>query len=292
MTCEANKSASVWLIGGTSESAELALALEAQRVPFIVSVTTEAARRLYPAIAQVVVGALSRPQMAEFVQRQQVKCVLDASHPFAASVSEGAIATALSLNIAYIRYERSLVSSSTSLDISPQQCLEGLGTSHKVSFYTSVETLLNISQLRDRRILFTLGYRTLLRASQQLAQLRQTSQLFVRILPSPAALSAALTAGFNAREIAALRPPITYELEKALWQQWNISAVIAKASGEAGGEATKRRLAAELGVELRLLKRPPVAYPHQTSCLSEAVSFCQRQLSTLSLGAHPADVTI
>ncbi|MFK8185369.1 MAG: precorrin-6A/cobalt-precorrin-6A reductase [Phormidesmis sp.] len=282
----------VWLIGGTSESAELAVTLAAQGIPFVVTVTTETARQLYAETTQVVIGTLTLTQMAKFVRQQDVVCIVDASHPFARVVSEGAIAIAtqrvsatgpiekpidwpventteketavsLSREIAYLRYERN--------QILPDN-------QSPVSIDTSLKTLLNCPQLHHQRILFTLGYQSLLTYTDELSRLRQKSKLFARILPSQVAISAALAAGFSSKEIVALRPPISLALEKALWQQWAISMVVAKASGHAGGEAIKRQVAAELGVHLRLLERPPITYPLQTSCVSDVISFCKAQL--------------
>jgi precorrin-6A/cobalt-precorrin-6A reductase len=73
-----------------------------------------------------------------------------------------------------------------------------------------------------------------------------------------------------------LRPPISNDLEAALWRQWQISLVITKASGSAGGEDIKRKVAAELGVSLVVITRPDVAYPLQTSDLLEALEFCRK----------------
>ena len=232
------------------------------------------AKRLYPASASVFVGALEPAQMATFLQQQRIACILDASHPFAKVVSEGAIAaTKLPQNVfqtAYLRYERKPLSPETSRNQS--------ALSH-VLISTSLDEILNNSKLHHQNILLTLGQRSLRTHASQLIQLRQTSRLFVRILPSPAALSAAIAAGFGSKEIIALRPPISCELEKALWQQWQISLVIAKASGRAGGEDTKRQLAAELGISLWLLERPPVFYPQQTHSVVEALQFCAQQLA-------------
>jgi precorrin-6A/cobalt-precorrin-6A reductase len=68
-------------------------------------------------------------------------------------------------------------------------------------------------------------------------------------------------------------------LEKALWQQWDISLVVTKASGAAGGEAIKRQVAAELGIPLIVIARPVVEYPQQTSDLEAALEFCQTHLN-------------
>ena len=51
----------------------------------------------------------------------------------------------------------------------------------------------------------------------------------------------AIAAGFTTDKIIAIRPPINKELEQALWQQWQISLVVTKASAKAGGEDIKKR---------------------------------------------------
>jgi precorrin-6A/cobalt-precorrin-6A reductase len=100
--------------------------------------------------------------------------------------------------------------------------------------------------------------------------------LFARILPSPTALEAVLAAGFTPDRIIALRPPITAELEVALWRQWQITQVITKASGQAGGEDRKQAIAAKLGVRLIRIARPAIAYPKQTDSLDTAIEFALR----------------
>jgi precorrin-6A/cobalt-precorrin-6A reductase len=257
--------AQIWLIGGTCESVELAIALFAQKLPYIVTVTTEAARHLYPAAVSVQVGKMTLPAMETFVRQQQIRCILDASHPFATQISREAIALSQRQfePIAYLRYERPVISAHNK----PQQ-------SDFVITMCSLEELLASGILQHQRVLLTLGCRDLYRFSA----LRQTSQLFARILPSVDAIAQAQAAGFAPSELIALRPPVSAALEKALWQQWRISKVVAKASGHPGGEAIKRQVARELATELILLQRPTLHYPQQIHTVSEAVQFCAQIL--------------
>jgi len=253
----------IWLIGGTSESAQLAIALLEQKIPYLVTVTTESARRLYPPSANVQVGKMSPEQMSAFIQAQRIAGILDASHPFACEISQQAIALQ---TVPYLRYERAAVQ---------PQVLESAQA--KVTVVDSIEALLASPRLHHQRVLLTLGCRDLYRFST----LRQTTQLFARILPSIEAIAQARAAGFTPDEIVALKPPISAALEKALWQQWSISQVVAKSSGHPGGETVKRQVAAELGVELILLRRPPVNYPQQTSSEHEAIKFCRQTIEAL-----------
>jgi precorrin-6A/cobalt-precorrin-6A reductase len=282
----------IWLIGGTSESAAIAQALHEQKLPYIVTVTTESARMLYPPSAQVQVGKMTPAAMADFVEYQNIVGILDASHPFACEISRQAIAltqqpnlhnfhcTSPAQSLSYLRYERSDVSQTdvSQTKIEHNKALSGSSVTGLVTTVQSIKALLESGLLEHQRVLLSLGCRDLYRFSP----LRQTSQLFARILPSVDAIAQAQLAGFAPHELIALRPPISAALEKALWQQWNISKVVAKASGHPGGEATKRQVAEELGVGLILLQRPTLRYPQQTNALSTAVQFCAQRLQSHS----------
>ena len=281
--------AHVWLVGGTSESAALARALSKSGVPYVVTVTTTTAKKLYPDTATVWVGQLSASSIDAFIAHWQVRCILDASHPFAIEISRLAIAVTNravdSAVISYLRYERTEVCQQSS----PEQVISGTGSSDQrnidtnntdglITFISSLSGLLDSGVLQHQRVLFTLGYRQLSEFAPRLDSLRQTSQLFVRVLPSLRSLSAVLAAGFSDQEIVAIKPPISLALERALWQQWEISVVVAKASGIAGGEAVKRAIALELGIRLILIERPTIIYPQQTNLISEAIEFCAKTL--------------
>lgn len=245
----------IWLIGGTQESAQLARAIAQANLSCIVSITTESAIALYPAGFPVHVGALAADAVFDFLQKHQISVVLDASHPFAAEISRSAIAACTQQNLPYLRFERARIAAH--------------GTT-----VTNFEQLLNCDWLAGKRVLLTIGYRFL--PLFQAWQAKAT--LFTRILPSTVALETALKSGFTSDRIIALRPPISYELERSLWQQWQISVVVTKASGAPGGEDTKRQVAEQLGVQLILVERPAIAYPQQTSDVSDAIAFCRQFL--------------
>ncbi|MBW4649535.1 MAG: cobalt-precorrin-6A reductase [Kastovskya adunca ATA6-11-RM4] len=247
----------LWLIGGTTESAQLAKAIAALQLPCTVTVTTAAATALYPQCPhlQIVVGRLDDIQLARFCKKWQITAILDASHPYAIAVSKSAITLASQYQIPYLRFERPTLETSTP------------GLIHLDSF----ETLINGNYLEGQRVLLTVGYKAL----PLFKDWRDRATLFARILPSVASLEAALAAGFTADRIIAFRPPIPSELEKALWRHWDISLVVTKASGKAGGEAIKRTVAAELAIPLVVIARPEITYPQQTSDVSVALEFCQ-----------------
>ncbi len=256
----------IWLIGGTQESAALAAAIAHASLPCTISVTTESALALYSTASslRVWVGRLTPEKLEEFLQQQQIVAVLDASHPYAVEISKSAITAAQKRQIPYLRYERPAVDTQLS---APQ-----------VIQLDSFDTLLAGDYLHSSRVLLTLGYRPL----HLFQPWHGCSTLFARILPSAIALEAASIAGFTPDRLICLRPPISADLERALWLQWEISLVVTKASGTAGGEDVKRTVAAELGIPLVIISRPTVTYPQQTSDLLSALEFCRQYVSSVS----------
>ena len=258
----------LWLIGGTSESAAIARILDARQIPYCITVTTENARSLYGPEAQVWVGAIEVEAMPQFIQSRKISKVLDASHPFATAVSQGAIAAAESCSIPYLRFER------------PPRQLQAEGSSQAEGSNTvsllNLAMLLQPQWLEGSRTLLVLGYRML----AQLKPWQKRARLYARILPSQVALNSALAAGFTPNRLIALRPPVSPELEAALWRQWEITQVVAKASGTAGGENVKRAIAQQLGVRLILIDRPAVGYPRQTQEIAIALDFAGKSPPT------------
>ncbi|MGI0486810.1 cobalt-precorrin-6A reductase [Pantanalinema rosaneae CENA516] len=260
----------LWLIGGTQESAALAQAIALSGLNCIISVTTEAARSLYPSApnVQVWVGYLTATSCPTFLQTYQIGAILDASHPFAVEISQLAIAVAQTYHLPYLRYERPEISGEMG-EIGEMGQLASL---RNLVYLDSLDTLLQGDYLMGQRVLLTLGYRSL----SLFQSWQERATLFARILPSMTALEAALQAGFTSDRLIAFRPPLSVSLERALWQHWQMTMVVTKASGTAGGELVKRQLAAELGIPLVVIGRPAIAYPQQTSDLSVALAFCQQ----------------
>ena len=249
----------LWLIGGTSDSVAIALALKSSLSCMVITVTTETARSLYPAEFLVRVGCLSASGMQVFCREHNIKAIVDASHPYAVEVSQNALTTAQALNIPYLRYERPLAEASVKSD--------------RVTVLDSWETLLTGQYLSGKRVLLTVGCKAL----PLFKSWQERTQLWARILPKPESLHIALAAGFTSDRLICLRPPINLELEAALWRQWQISLVVTKASGKAGGEAIKTQVASQLDIPLIVIARPKVDYPQQTSCIREVIAFCRQQ---------------
>jgi precorrin-6A/cobalt-precorrin-6A reductase len=244
-----------WIIGGTSESVMVAQAIAEKNFFCIVTVTTADAVKLYPVLPnlRIRVGQLKEFQIHEFIRQEKIIAIIDASHPYAIAISETVIQIAQALQIPYLRYERA-----------------ELVLSQNITVLENFETLLAGNYLTNQRVLLTVGYKILPRFKIWQSQ----AVLFARILPSRESLKVSLESGFTSDRLIGIRPPISMDLEKALWQQWNISLVVSKASGQAGGEEIKQRVSQLLGIPLIVIARPNVDYPQQTNNLNEVLRFC------------------
>lgn len=261
-----NQKCCLWLIGGTGESRILAKAIASLEIPCIVTVTTEAAQNLYPVNTvnfQIWIGKLDYNKVSWFLEKYKIGGILDASHPHAAEVSKLAIASSHQYQIPYLRYERPLINKPD--------------LSSNILHLDSFDTLIAGNYLVEHRVMLTLGYRTL--PKFQVCQNRGI--LFARILPSIVSLQTALNCGFTPDRIIAMRPPISIALETALWQQWNISLVVTKASGQAGGESIKRQVAATLNIPLIIIDRPSITYPQSTDDIETAINFCRQYIPNI-----------
>jgi precorrin-6A/cobalt-precorrin-6A reductase len=246
-----------WLIGGTSESAKLAQILAARWIFTTITVTTVAGKKLYPdsPYLQIRVGRLlSDLETEKFCREENIKGIIDASHPFAITISQRAIAISSLLDIPYLRYERST--------------LETNGT--KTIICDSFTTLTQGNYLAGERVLLTIGCNHL----YLFKDWQEKATLFTRILPTLNSIEIAYAAGFTPERIIAVRPPVSFELELALWRHWDISLVVSKANGIAGGEEIKQKVANILNIPLIIISRPKLDYRQITDNLDEVINFC------------------
>jgi precorrin-6A/cobalt-precorrin-6A reductase len=259
----------LWLIGGTSESREIARAIAPLNMPVTITVTTPEAIKLYEeilidhALVKVWVGILNDQNLSEFYDQQKFAKIIDASHPYATEISQLAINFSHNNQIPYLRYERSPVNITEPVE-------------ENIIYLENFTDLINGEYLTNQRVFLTTGYKTL----HLFQSWQERATLFTRILPNINTLQATLNLGFTPDRIVAIRPPISAELEIALWQHWQISLVVTKASGQAGGEKQKRAIARQLNIPLIIIQRPLIEYPDQTDDLQQAIAFCTDHLDS------------
>jgi len=231
----------IWLLSGTGEGPPLATALLARGWRLRVWVVSEGAARSYPAAPalELAVGPIGGTKaVAEALARAEAAgegpaWVVDATHPFARRISAD-LAEACRLRAQpLLRLQRPL------LPLGGATLLENLSA------------LITVP-LTGRSLLLAIGARHLASAVAH----SPGSRHHARILPSSGALAEAMAAGLAADRVACLRPSPGGLIERALCRRWGIEAVLCRRSGGVT-EHLWHTLAAEFGLPLLLLERPP-----------------------------------
>ena len=245
----------LWLIGGTSESKQIARSLADLDYPWLATVTTPPAVRLYGSLpGRVEVTRLTATTVEGFLSTRNIQAIVDASHPFATEISCIAIQAAKTHNIPYLRYERPIVPLQPSTLLLP-----------------NFASVLQPQYLEHQRVLLTTGVKTL----GLFREWHTRSQLWARILPTDWSKQQALAAGFPATRLIQQKLPFIRERELQLWRSLNLTKVVTKQSGDAGGFALKQDIAGQLGIDLIAIARPPMQYPQSANTLGDVICFCQ-----------------
>ena len=79
---------------------------------------------------------------------------------------------------------------------------------------------------------------------------------YPRVLPSVSSLEACQAAGFPPKQIIAMQGPFSAELNRAVIRQLDISVLVTKESGAAGGFEEKCAAARDTGCRLIVVERP------------------------------------
>lgn len=237
-TDDATGSIPVYLIGGTTEANRAAKRLAAEGFEVTVSVATE----LGAAPAAAVAGAVDAgPKQAAAIAGRSLElgaaAIIDCSHPYAMAASAESRSAARETGLPYLRYCRAPVSIS----------------GDKVTRVDSWEEAVRCLREREDedRALLTVGTRHLE------AFAAAGLDCVARILPVPESLAECRRLGIGPERIIAAYPPFTVDFNRACIRHAGAGILVTKESGQEGGLPEKAQAAAEAGIELLLVGRPP-----------------------------------
>lgn len=234
----------ILLLAGTSDARSLARKIKEQGMNMTATVVNErTAKELERAGIKVHVGRLPADAFAEMIKQLGITAVVDASHPFAEEASKNAIQAAAQCEIPYLRYER------PSLDyIHPS-----------IIAVDSYEAAAELAASKKGVIMLTTGSKTLPLFAGKLLH-HPGIRLVTRILPRTESLAVCEKIGFPQENIIAIQGPFTKAFNKAIYEQFGVTLMITKESGQAGSVDEKVAAAIELGIETIMIKRPSIPY--------------------------------
>lgn len=228
----------IFLFGGTTEGRLLADFLEAQQIPAVVFVATAYGQSLLQTSyrwLEVRCGRLQEEEMLRQMAQEQPLAVIDATHPYAAAVTENIRKACEMADIIYYRVLR------------PREKAAGC------HYFASMQDLLCWLQNTKGVIFSTLGSKEL-SAFQALSQYE--NRLVARVLPNQEALEQCTRLHLKGRQVIAVQGPFSQALNRQMFLDWQAAILVTKESGQNGGFLEKIAAAQNCGMEIAVLERP------------------------------------
>ena len=232
----------ILIFAGTTEGRKLSECLSKADILHTVCVATEYGEIVLTenACAHVHRGRMDVEEMSAFISDGQFSTVVDATHPYAQVVTENIRTAMKGKDIPYIRLKRETDDSYDYDKIRSFECNEDCA-----------EALLQI----NGNILLTTGSKEL---SVYCGHENIKDRLYVRVLPGLESLSLCNENGIMGRHILALQGPFTVDMNEAMLRQYDISCLVTKKSGRAGGYIEKLEAAKRLDIPVYVVERANV----------------------------------
>ena len=223
----------VIIFAGTTEGRKLSEYLAVRKVPVTACVATEYGETLLTETEYLKVhaGRMDEAAMGQFFEEQKTELVVDATHPYAAVVSENVAAACKKAGVEYLRLIRESSTSET----------------EDAVLVDSVDEAVNFLKETEGNILATTGSKELFKYT---VIPNYESRVFARVLSTAEVASACEKLGFVGRNLICMQGPFSVEMNLAMLREYKISYLVTKESGIAGGYPQKCEAAAMAGVGL------------------------------------------
>ncbi len=233
-------SATILLIGGTSETGAIAEGLAAAGCAVLVSTATDLPLHTgrHPAIRRRH-GRLTSDEFAALIRAEGINAVVNAAHPFAADVRAATREAARRCAIPHFEFMR------------PTAALPA-GNLHRAADHAAAARL---AVRLGKKILLTIGVNNL--PPYVTAARAAGAGLLARVLTHPASDAAARAAGLRDDEIAGARGAAAPAEITELIRRHRVDVLVTKDSGAAGGVPAKCAAAFQAGCAVVLVQRPP-----------------------------------
>ncbi len=245
----------ILLIGGTSETAPLGLALASSGWNVLVSTATDVPLDVgnHPNVAHRS-GKLDESAMAQLMKERGISIVVDASHPYASTVRSTARNVSQRLGIPYLTYVRPAV-------------VEEQDFIHRAADH---EHAAREAFTFGRPVLLTTGSRNL---TPYASEARRTGvPLIVRVLQHPDSLDACRSAGIPETNIVTGRGPFSTQDNRSVIRRFSIGCLVTKDSGAAGGVPEKIDAARQENCRVVVIGRPELSGEATCSTFDEVLA--------------------
>jgi precorrin-6A/cobalt-precorrin-6A reductase len=232
----------ILLIGGTSDTAPLAERLARGGLRVLVSTATD--QQLCVGSHENITrrsGPLDCRRLRELIERESIRAVVDASHPYATEIRHNAHSVAGQLGLPYLTYVRPLA-------VDENQS--------GVCFANDHEEAAKRAFAFGRGVLITTGSNNL---DQYVAEARRTGlPLSARVLPRKESVEQCSRAGIAPQDVITRQGPFSVQENRKHIRQVGAGVLVTKDGGEASGVRDKLEAARLEGCAVVVIRRPGI----------------------------------
>lgn len=243
----------ILIFGGTTEGRLLAEYCHQQEIEAYVSVVSGYGADLLPEseYLHVLSGRMAGEAMEGFMKRASIRAVFDATHPYAAEATRNIKEACGRAGVSYLRVTRESAAAENPGGDSGKGPAAAFAS--QVVYVHSVEEAVCYLKDREGDILVTTGSKEL---AAYTALPGYEERLYMRVLPSCAAISACEDIGIRGKRIIAMQGPFSEEMNRAMMRQLGVRYLVTKEAGTAGGFLEKLSAAEALSVTAVVIGRP------------------------------------
>ena len=243
----------ILIMSGTSDGREVIDRLMEKGYEVLATAVTEYGGELIKkkCNCNVITKPLGKEEMVELIHQNNIKILIDVTHPYAVNGSQNAMEAAKISNITYVRYER-----------------ENIENSYGLYFNTYQEAEEYLYK-KNGNILFTIGSNNINYFVERIPMER----IFARVLPMKSVMGKCEKLGLRPRNIIGLEGPFSKTFNEFLIKEFDIKFLVTKETSKAGGFLEKIEAAKSSKIELIIIKKPDIQYTNEFNQISNLVEF-------------------
>ena len=240
------KKLNILLIGGTKDASNITKHIKENYDSYILTTTTTeygSKLAIESGSDDTIAKPLLKDEFIELIETNEFNLLIDATHPYAAHITQTSVSLSKLFNIPYIRFER------------PPSNLENIDTS-RVHEVTSLEMAgkLIASEFSSGNILHLAGANTM----EAILKYSSVNRFYARILKVPKSQEKCKLLHISEEHILEMKGTASLEENLKIIDKTHASVIITKESGDIGGVINKINAANIKDIDVIMLKCPKI----------------------------------
>ena len=236
----------ILLLGGTKDSTNIIEHVKNNYDAYILTTTTtEYGAKLAKESGsdEVIARPLPKDELTGIIKKENIDLLIDATHPFAAHITQTSVSIANELKMPFIRFERPITN------------LENIDTSHihYVNSFDDAGKLIE-NEFIEGNVLHFAGANTM----EEILKHVSVDRFYPRILKVESSIEKCEMLGVDPSHIIPMNGAASLDENLELIERYDASVMITKESGEIGGVVEKIQAANEKDIAVIMIQRPEI----------------------------------